>query len=157
MSKLGNIFNKEKKVVPVSQVIEEARQKLGPDNSATLKLEKMAADFKAGKEVLHIAIESHKNFKVEGDRFFQEEYTVESTRSETLKEVIQGLSFKVKKDQQKYVDALLALVNSPENLEELDKTGHILLGEPSVIEVKAEAPKAIVELYKFTDAIDLSK
>lgn len=157
MSKIANLFKKERKIIPMSQIIKETRNKLGNDHKATKHLEKIVDDFNAGKETLHIAIETNKKFKVEKERFFQEEYVVESSRSETFIKAIEELSFKAKKDNQALLDDFLKEAKSSATLEKIENEGYVLIGEPPMLEVNVEPAKAIIELYMYDDLIDLTK
>ena len=157
MSKLSTIFKREKNVIPMSDVIKETKKKLGEDHSVVKKLQKLVDDFNEGKETLHMAIESNKKFKIEKNRFFQDEYVVENSRKETFLNAIDGLNFKIKKDQQKDFDSFIESVKQPSTLEKIEKDGYILLGEPPMLEVNVEPAKAIIELESHNDLIDLSK
>ena len=157
MSKISKLFKKEQKIIPMSEIIKETRNKLGVDHKATKRLEKIVDDFNAGKEVLHIAIETNKKFKVEKERFFQEEYTVDTSRSEAFVKAIDALSFKAKKENQHILDKFLETIKSPSTLDKIEKEGYILVGEPPMLEVNIEPAKAIIELYMCDDLIDLTK
>lgn len=157
MSKIANLFKKERKIIPMSEIIKETRNKLGPDHKATKHLEKIVDDFNAGKEVLHLAIETNKKFKVDKEKFYQEEYTVDTTRSETFINAIDKLSFKAKKDNQSILDNFLKEIKTDVVLEKIEKDGYVLVGEPPMLEVNVEPAKAIIELYMYDDLIDLTK
>lgn len=157
MSKISKLFKKEQKIVPMSEILKETRNKLGSDHKATKNLEKIVDNFNAGKETLHIAIEPNKKFKIEKEKFYQEEYTIENSRTETFLEIIESLNFKAKKEQQHILDSFLDEIKSPLILNKIEKEGYVLVGDPPMLEVNIEPPKAIIELYMYDDFIDLTK
>lgn len=157
MNRFSKMFKKEKKVIPMSEILKETRKKLGSEHKATKHLEKILDDFNNKKETLHIAIETNKNFKVEKGNFYQEEYTIEKNRKDTFLNILESIDFKVKKDKQSILDDFLLEIKSPSTLDKIEKEGYVLIGVPPMLEVSVEPSKEIIELYMYDDLIDLTK